>query len=71
MLWLSIHQEPSKQQNEIHSNSRTGNIAINNNATTLVVADSAKAGQMVDVTRNVCARTSHYVGFDRQSHDFD
>jgi hypothetical protein len=26
---------------------------------------------MVGVTKNVCARTSHYVGFDRQSHDFD
>ena len=63
-----MYQEPSKHQNEIHSNSRTGKITIINNVTTLVVAESRSDGL---VMRNESTRTSQYVGFDRQSHDFD
>ena len=44
VLWMSMHQEPSKQQNEIRSNSRTGNIAIINKAMTLLVAESRSDG---------------------------
>lgn len=70
MLCLSMDRESSNQQNEMRSNSRTGNMAIISNAMTQLVAESRSVG-VNGVTRNVCARTSHYVGFDRQSHDFD
>ena len=62
-----MHQE-SKQQYKMHLNSRTGNMAIINNPIRLLVAKSRSVGCF---TKNECARTSHHVGFDRQSHDSD
>jgi hypothetical protein len=41
---LPMHREPSKQQNEIHSIARTGEITIVNNAITLIVAESRSDG---------------------------